>query len=431
MARLYKRSGGVVSGAITVGTRLARRSPVALLLLLVPLVLTVWALLNPFAAAQYLPTWITRHWGGAPTKKPIGSDGLQVNGGASVLLVSAYFPLGKSKHSWLQYYNWISNFYGQIQADLYVFVPPEMGEVVHKIRGPNLPLHVNTTFAWAHEIPPLQHLQREFAAQVALDPEAYKHNAELYQVWAAKPYFVREAMRNLRATGRREYDYVLWIDAGSMRETHPFAAWPDVGTLDRFFEQGARLTGTPRNDLILIPIERNIPSRFAKWQEDDGPLDALHDLNTSEGSLFGGSPHALEWYIDIYFTYLYYYLDMGLFVGKDQSIMNTLFVLYPERFITIWNRDPRAKNSPGQQRIYGGMGYCGDPWFYYFFVMATEAERIMMNRMWQAKWRIDYWNGPRHVCRTTGILAMDDVLRVAFGKDWRPPPHRLRLKPLP
>jgi hypothetical protein len=104
----------------------------------------------------------------------------------------------------------------------------------------------------------------------------------LGQVWAAKPYFVREAIRNLRAAGR-EYDYVLWMDAGSMREPHAYAAWPDVNTLNAFWEQGARLTGTNRDDLILIPIERNIPPAFAKWQEDDGPQDALHDHNTSEG----------------------------------------------------------------------------------------------------------------------------------------------------
>jgi hypothetical protein len=81
------------------------------------------------------------------------------------------------------------------------------------------------------------------------------------------------------------------------------------------------------------------------------------------GSLFGGTPHALDWFLDIYFSYMYYYLEKGLFIGKDQSIMNTLFILYPERFITIWNRDPRAPDSYGQQKIYGGMGYCGDPWY--------------------------------------------------------------------
>jgi hypothetical protein len=69
--------------------------------------------------------------------------------------------------------------------------------------------------------------------------------------------------------------------------------------------------------------------------------------------------------------------------------------------------------------------------FYYFFVLATPEEQEAMNRMWQSKWRIDFWNGPRRPCRTTGVLDMQDVLRVSFGQSWTPPSHRLQLKHVP
>jgi|SRR6188768_2814678 len=91
----------------------------------------------------------------------------------------------------------------------------------------------------------------------------------------------------MRAEGRT-FDYVLWIDAGSMREKHGYAQWPDAARLEALWTDGSRVTGTDRDDLILIPLERNIPERFADWQEEDGPLDALHDLNNSEGAVFAG-----------------------------------------------------------------------------------------------------------------------------------------------
>jgi len=56
--------------------------------------------------------------------------------------------------------------------------------------------------------------------------------------------------------------------------------------------------------------------------------------------------------------------------------MNTLFILYPERFITIWNRDPRSPTSPGQS-YYGGQGYCGDPWYVERRATLQEADSTL------------------------------------------------------
>jgi len=62
-----------------------------------------------------------------------------------------------------------------------MFAPHDMEDVLRKLRGP-LPFHLNTTFTWAHEIPPLARQQDLWDKQLALDPEARKHNSELYQV---------------------------------------------------------------------------------------------------------------------------------------------------------------------------------------------------------------------------------------------------------
>lgn len=114
---------------------------------------------------------------------------------------------------------------------------------MRKLRGP-LPFHPSTSFTWSHEIPLLAHQQELLDKLLALDLEVHKHNSEPYQgheraallhkypghlwndipslqVWVIKPYFVREAIRNMRTEGR-DFEYVLWIDAGSMCEKHGY-----------------------------------------------------------------------------------------------------------------------------------------------------------------------------------------------------------------
>ncbi|EJD44263.1 hypothetical protein AURDEDRAFT_65405 [Auricularia subglabra TFB-10046 SS5] len=388
--------------------------------------------MNPFHAWSLVPVTVTNKFAPGPVERPVIANATAPSsvpaGGrpAPVLLVSAYFPLNKSKHSLHQSFTWLQNFYGQVATDLYVFVPPDMEDGVRKMRG-QLPMHINTTFALQSDVPVLADLRATFEENVKIDFEACKHNPALYMVWAAKPYFVREAMHNVRASGRGvggegdgSYRYVFWVDAGSMREKHSFAHWPDVSRLDALWAEGAQLTGTPKDDLLLIPIEHPVPSHFADYQEKDGPIDERHNYESAEGSLFGGSPKALEWWMDAYFSYLRHWAAKGLFVGKDQSIMNSLFVLFPERFITVWNRDPRAPSSPGMS-YYGGLGYCGDPWFYYFFWLSNESERDGMNTIWAKKWQFDFWHGRRLPCRGTNVLAMDDVLKHMFGSQWQKP----------
>ncbi|KZV95185.1 hypothetical protein EXIGLDRAFT_766451 [Exidia glandulosa HHB12029] len=365
----------------TVAGRVLRRSPAALLMLLVPCALLIYVFTHPVRSLSLARTSISQkimamH---APSLAPSTATP------SRILLVSAYFPLNKSKHSQFEYHKWLLNFVGQVKTDMYVFVPPEMEEVIQDMRE-DLPIYINTTYSSISDLPPLSPLQDSFNAQHYIDPEAAKRSAELYMIWAAKPYFVREAIQNVKLAGYGvdyqenggNYDYVFWIDAGSMREPHAFVDWPNFDKVEQIWNNGSRLTGTPAEDLILIPLEHPIPKRFAAWEERDGPIDAGDKTSSSEGSLFGGKPKALEWWLDAYFSYMRYYLSEGHFIGNDQSIMNALFMLYPERFITVWNRDPRAPSSPGLSH-YGGLGYCGDPWYYYISWMGKDVERKRMN----------------------------------------------------
>jgi hypothetical protein len=101
-------------------------------------------------------------------------------------------------------------------------------------------------------------------------------------------------------------------------------------------------------------------------------------------------------------------------VGKDQTLINALFLLAPKRIITVWRDDPMARVS-GEPR-----GNCGPEWFYYQYWLAGDWEREEMRRVWaaNAKWWKFWQQGE---CRATDVLALEDVLRRQFGDGWVPP----------
>jgi hypothetical protein len=122
----------------------------------------------------------------------------------------------------------------------------------------------------------------------------------------------------------------------------------------------------------------------------------------------------------MFYTYHDYYLfEKGFFVGKDQTVFNALFFLFPERIITVWQFDPQAPNYVGL--LDWPLGPCGSTWFYYQFFFAAENDRDAMRDIWSStvSWPWSWLTDGR--CRSTRVLAVEDVLKRQFGRDWKAP----------
>lgn len=198
-----------------------------------------------------------------------------------ILLVSAFFPLSKSKHTMHDYRNWLARFLQPIDTDIYMFVPPEMESLVRELRGARL-LTLNTTFSSPFDIPPLVGLEERYVKMHTQDREKHRHSPELYAVWAGKPYFLDEAVRNAGV----QYDYAFWSDAGSFRDEHRYAAWPDARRVQRVWEEGSRLSGTPSEDLLFFPTYGMPRKSMRDWREDMGPVDDEFSEGTLRFSVF-------------------------------------------------------------------------------------------------------------------------------------------------
>ncbi|KAJ7729708.1 hypothetical protein DFH07DRAFT_994850 [Mycena maculata] len=303
---------------------------------------------------------------------------------SSIPLVSAFFPLSKSKHTMREYEWWLCQFLQPITTDIYFYTSAEMVPVVRKCRG-SLHITIDITFSTPFDIPPLRDLEEEYQKMYTLDREKDLHSSAL---WNGKPFFLDEAVKTLSRQGRN-YDYAFWNDAGSFRSTHNFTDWPSL-------TQGSALTGQKQEDLLFCRVPH--PSH-RYWQEDMGPIDNYF----SEASFFGGSPQTVSWWRATYYAYHDHYLRQGHFVGKDQNLIHALFLLFPSRVIGVWLDDPDAPAHkallPLENKDEGFLGTCGENWFYYQFWLASAPARESMHKIWEsaARWTWGWWR-QRHEC---------------------------------
>jgi hypothetical protein len=189
-----------------------------------------------------------------------------------ILLVSAYYPLKKSKHSFEDYEKWFEHFLRPITTDIYFFCPPDTEPLIRSLRG-NKSIIIDTSFPSLYDIPPLHGLEDKYQEMHAWDKEKSYHSPELYAVWNAKPYFLWYGLAAAAAANGVKYDYAFWSDAGSMRDPHTYTEWPDPGRVTDVFSEASRKSGVSEDELIFFPWWWTPKPDFKTWKEADGPID--------------------------------------------------------------------------------------------------------------------------------------------------------------
>lgn len=188
-----------------------------------------------------------------------------------ILLVSALFPIAKSKHSIEEYKFWLTNFLQPITTPIYFYTTPAFAPIIQNARGKGLKIIINTTYTSPFDIPPLRGLEGTYTEMHDLDREKFRHSPELYAVWNAKPFFLDAAVKALEEKGD-VYEYAFWNDAGSFRHEHTYTLWPDPWRVDRIWKN-ATLANAKEEDLLFFPIAALPPAKMRSWKEDMGPVD--------------------------------------------------------------------------------------------------------------------------------------------------------------
>ncbi len=339
-----------------------------------------------------------------------------------ILLVTAFFPIRGSKHSDGRYRSWMKNFLSTVETPVYFFTMNSRVPEILRLRGP-LPIIFNTSYASPFDIPPLRGLSEVYQAQAKIDPEnrgfwGDRHPAELYAVWNAKPYFLHEGLLNANSMSAydEKFSYAFWIDVGSFREPHSFRTWPGRERLDSIFDNGQKNAApTPR---LFIPFYAALPPSLSKWTTSDGPFEVPNSPSFSIGSFFGGDQLSIAWYRQEFYRQHGNYVHSSLqgqhryFVGKDQPLINALMLRFPQRFVT--SSFSMASRGQSERQI------CGDPWYYFLFMLARDSERTEMANMW---WNASWWwqRSDKTRCQLeTFVSPLEDLLIRWFGAEFQP-----------
>lgn len=250
--------------------RFPRRYPLSLLILLIPLALLLYAnfgQINAWAANKIVPL----DPGIRPSTPTTVSPDSNATHANDILLVSAFFPLSKSKHSMRQYSNWLSHFLGAVTTDIYFYTTPDLEPTIREIRG-LLPITIDTSFESVFDVGPLKGREEDYKKMHEWDREKDHHSHELYAIWNSKPYLLAEAVRT-QNKAEKVYKYAFWSDAGSFREKHAYSNWPGYERVEELWEEGRRESGMKADELIFFPIQHLPEVSMLLWKENLGPID--------------------------------------------------------------------------------------------------------------------------------------------------------------
>jgi len=152
-----------------------------------------------------------------------------------------------------------------------------------------------------------------FLEHSKMDSEvAIGHNMFLYMIWSEKSHFLKRAIE-LDPFGS---DYFLWTDIGCFRRPNTeYLNWPNR----------ERISSVPKDKVLLLSV---VPFTDEELSADS--LDALPSFKTANrigGTMFGGGKEVLLLWHDKYYEMLEHFISIDRFIGKDQSIMNSVYLL--------------------------------------------------------------------------------------------------------
>lgn len=239
-------------------------------------------------------------------------------------IVTIYFKLNHSKFSDDAYKEWARNFFSSANnCPLIIFTDPGSADFLAGLarQTPN----AKTIFLISDIWQVMKQLETERAhtlnyralyegEQFEKDPEKALHSPELYAIWNSKAYLVSKAIEHNIYRSK----YYMYTDIGAFRY-RPYSEWPDY-------------------EFTLLTL-RNLNHRvlFGKMnREPTGPI-LSSKTDFVQGGFFAGSQQALARYALKFYEIHDEHLTKGVFVGKDQTIMNIFSVmLHPELSCLLW-----------------------------------------------------------------------------------------------
>jgi hypothetical protein len=223
---------------------------------------------------------------------------------AKSTIVTAYFKLEKSKASHAKYLDWMRNML-IIDNPMVIFCDESSVLLIERLR--ELAGHAKKTRVIPTRFEDFYCYRYidVFKKHMDIDHERAIHSIELYLIWNEKSNFLRRAIEANPFSSEK----FVWCDIGCFRRPNTeFVKWPNP---DRVTD----------NKITLMVVE--------PFTEDEmrTNLPSFQYKNRISASIFAGDKYTLIRWHQIYYGMLEYYIQIGRFIGKDQSIMNNVYLV--------------------------------------------------------------------------------------------------------
>lgn len=250
-------------------------------------------------------------------------------------IVSCYYRT-KSKHTLSQYDEWMANFLKNINNNMVIFCDKDSYNKICEFRKEYKDitkiciLSLEETYCGSNKYKDIWDYNH------SIDIEKNIHNPNLYIIWNEKAMFVKRVIKQ----NPFNTDFFCWCDIGCFRNKDDMYLFKNTEWPTKNFLETARtdkmyfLNLIPFNDNDHIIYKNGLTRTFER------------DIRMG-GTIFLGHKNVFEEYIKKFYQCMDNYINNNYFAGKDQNIIATLYILFPELFKLI---NP-VKNE-------------GDPWFY-------------------------------------------------------------------
>ncbi len=243
---------------------------------------------------------------------------------AKTTIVSAYFKLEKSKASHAKYLSWMQNML-LINNPMVIFCDEQSALLLQRLR--ELAGHAEKTRVIVTHFEDFYCYRYidVFKKQIEIDHERAIHSIELYLIWNEKSNFLRRAIEANPFSSEK----FVWCDIGCFRRPNTeFVNWPNPNRIHH-------------DKITLMVVE---PFTDDEMRTD---LPLFQYKNRISASIFAGHKDTLIRWHQIYYGMLEHFIRIGRFIGKDQSIMNNVYLVNRDICELVFYR-------PGR----------GDIWFY-------------------------------------------------------------------
>ena len=256
---------------------------------------------------------------------------------AETTIVTAFYPLDKSKHSIESYRAWIQNFC-KIPATMVIFTTEVYALEMYQWRRDFLDqtqICVRPFNSFAMSCPSMMELWMD---QWFIDPEKHIHSPELYAVWAMKQELVRIVI-NLN---KFQSKWFVWCDIGIQR----------YSSLQNYYmtfpSEVPRLCVPGR--MTFLEVSTIPDSYVGDWREGK-PMVYPVPSTTLGGGCMAGDAAAWNEFGEAYKDMLKEFVLRDWFAGKDQIVFFAILMEKKTRPFRLFHA--KAFGPPGQPIVAG------------------------------------------------------------------------------